>query len=60
MVCASLTFINSFTVSSPLVGVDIFNFEHSYRSNQILYRDDKKKAPKGAFFSLINITTVFP
>ncbi|AGK86492.1 hypothetical protein [Salmonella phage L13] len=47
-------------VSSPLVGVDIFNFEHSYRSNQILYRDDKKKAPFGAFFSLINITTVFP
>uniref|UniRef100_A0AB39AJ41 Uncharacterized protein n=1 Tax=Salmonella phage vB_SalP_LDDK01 TaxID=3073996 RepID=A0AB39AJ41_9VIRU len=48
-------------VSSPLVGMVIFNFEHAYRSNQILYRDDKKKkAPFGAFFSLINITTVFP
>ncbi|WAQ79560.1 hypothetical protein F12013_0039 [Salmonella phage F12013] len=47
-------------VSSPLVGVDIFNFEHSYRSNQILYRDDKKKGPERGLFSLINITTVFP
>ncbi|WWT37621.1 hypothetical protein [Salmonella phage vB_SenS_Psm105] len=51
MVCASLTFINPFMVSSPLVGMVIFNFEHAYRSNQILYRDDKKKRPRKGPFS---------
>ncbi|QVQ56281.1 oligogalacturonate-specific porin protein [Salmonella phage JD01] len=37
-------------VSSPLVGMVIFNFEHAYRSNQILYRDDKKKGPERGLF----------